>query len=249
MSWVNQLEEGYRLACDGMGWPTAAMLRLLLAVVMGGLIGLEREHNGHEAGFRTHALVCMGCALTMIVSTGFARVDWWGSFPGGEAIRLDPARVAYGVMGGIGFLGAGTIIQSRGHVRGLTTAAGVWSAAAVGLSIGLGQLVPPVFGTVLILSLLLVLNPISRKIPRERAALVSLRVPHEVGVIDHLRERFAAKGLAIRHIDVQHVYEQERMMEVCALVDCMHRDLLDRTLSIVAETEPWKLCKLEWVAD
>src|SRR3954468_5510383 len=105
-------------------------MRLVLAVVAGGLVGLERELRGRQAGFRTYILVCMGSALVMIVSVEMA-VHHWQPQTAGVNINVDPGRIAYGVMTGIGFLGAGVIVQSHsGAVRGLTTAAGLWCIAA-----------------------------------------------------------------------------------------------------------------------
>ena len=103
------------------------ILRLLLAGVMGGLIGLERELRAKEAGFRTHFIVALGSALFMIISQ-FA-------FSG----RVDSARVAAQVVSGIGFIGAGVIIFQKNVVRGVTTAAGLWVAAAIGLACGAGM--------------------------------------------------------------------------------------------------------------
>jgi putative Mg2+ transporter-C (MgtC) family protein len=249
MTWLNAIESLYTQWNDGLGWPTAAMVRLGLAAVLGAAIGLEREHQGHEAGFRTYALVCVGCALTMIVSLGFARVAWATDYAGGEAIVVDPARVAYGVMAGIGFLGAGSIIQARGHVRGLTTAAGIWCAAAVGLSAGLGQLIPAVGGTLVVLLFLIVLEPLGRRLPRERVALVNLALPWSSRVESQLREAFGPRDLAIRHVDVESVDPGQRQMHVSALVDCRHEDLLARVIASADEHEGWRLEKLRWVAD
>ena len=103
------------------------ILRLLLAGVMGGLIGLERELRAKEAGFRTHFIVALGSALFMIISQY--------AFSG----RFDAARVAAQVVSGIGFIGAGVIIFQKNAVRGVTTAAGLWVAAAIGLACGAGM--------------------------------------------------------------------------------------------------------------
>lgn len=250
MTWINEIELWYAQAEHAMGWPTGAVVRLVLAAVLGGLIGLEREHDGHEAGFRTYALVCLGCAITMVVSVGFARVDWWADYVGGESIRIDPARVAYGVMGGIGFLGAGSIVQARGHVRGLTTAAGIWCAAAVGLSAGLGQLVPAVAGTLLVMVFLYLLDPVSRLLPRGRVALVTLRINGQTdAAIRTLRDSGVAAGLTVRHIDVDEVDLEAGELVVTALVNCSHADLLERVLKIVRGHERWELTRLKWVAD
>lgn len=249
MNWLNALEYGYADWSEATGWPTAALIRLGLAGLLGAVIGLEREHNGHEAGFRTYALVCLGCALAMIVSVGFARVDWWAGYPGGESINIDPARVAYGVMGGIGFLGAGSIIQSRGHIRGLTTAAGIWCAAAVGLSVGLGQLVPPVATTLLILLLLYALNPVGGLLPRSRSARVTLSLPLTDDATAELQEHLASAGLSVRHADIEAVDADGGRMRVCALIETSHADLSARVIRSVADRERWSLKRLKWIAD
>ena len=109
------------------------ILRLLVSAVLGSVVGLEREGLNWVAGLRTHMLVCVGSTLFMIVSAfGFADII------GNERVMLDPSRVAAQVVSGIGFLGAGTIILRREVVRGLTTAASLWSVAAVGLAVGGG---------------------------------------------------------------------------------------------------------------
>jgi putative Mg2+ transporter-C (MgtC) family protein len=112
----------------------ASVLRLILAAVLGGLVGLDRESRGKPAGFRTNILICVGAALLMELSLEVARrwVETYGTV-------ADPARIAAQIVSGIGFLGAGTIIQSRFGVQGLTTAAGLWVVAAIGMAAGAGE--------------------------------------------------------------------------------------------------------------
>jgi putative Mg2+ transporter-C (MgtC) family protein len=105
--------------------------RLVLSFVLGGIIGLEREKRGRSAGLRTHILVCMGSSLIMLVSLYIFDL-YQGKVP------VDPARIAAGVVTGIGFLGAGTIITNREGARGLTTAASIWVSSAIGLAVGCG---------------------------------------------------------------------------------------------------------------
>ena len=117
--------------------------RLVLAVLLGAAIGLERELHRQPAGFRTHAVVALGAALFTVISAyGFV-----GS-------TVDPTRIAAQIVTGIGFIGAGTILQHRGNVRGLTTAASLWAVAAIGMAAGAGLLAMAVIGTVLILIVL-----------------------------------------------------------------------------------------------
>lgn len=128
-------------------WQWQALLRMVLCVVIGGAVGLEREYHGRAAGFRTHILVCLGCCVVMLASTHFVRL--YDHLDAQSVVRLDPARLAYGVVTGIGFLGAGVIMRTKGAVHGLTTAASLWTVAALGLSMGLGMYHVAMFGTIL----------------------------------------------------------------------------------------------------
>ncbi|MBU0614964.1 MAG: MgtC/SapB family protein [Nanoarchaeota archaeon] len=121
--------------------PTSEQLiKLGVALMLGALIGWERQISHKPAGLRTHILVCVGSTLATIVSADY--------------FLADPARVASGILTGIGFLGAGTIIASQGNVRGLTTAASLWVMAAVGLAIGVGYYVLAAIASILILIIL-----------------------------------------------------------------------------------------------
>lgn len=133
------------------------VLRLLLAVLLSGLVGLEREAKGRAAGFRTHILVCAGSCLMML--TGIYLTDHYRG-----VVEVDPTRLAAQVVSGIGFLGAGTIIQFRDSVRGLTTAATVWAAAGIGLAVGAGFYVGAVSATGLALLVLMVLHRFEGKL-------------------------------------------------------------------------------------
>lgn len=121
-------------------------LRLFVAGAMGVLIGLEREYRAKEAGYRTHFLVALGSALMMIVSQyGFTEVLKT------DLIRVDPSRIAAQVVSGIGFIGAGTIILQKQIVRGLTTAAGIWTTSGIGLAVGAGMYAIGIAATLLVL--------------------------------------------------------------------------------------------------
>lgn len=124
------------------------LARLLIAVLLGGAIGFERERKNQAAGLRTHIAVILGATLIMIISKyGFLDVD---------VVNKDPARLAAQVVSGIGFLGAGTIIVHRNMIRGLTTAASLWTTAGIGLAIGAGMYIVGI-GTALLLLVTLVL--------------------------------------------------------------------------------------------
>jgi putative Mg2+ transporter-C (MgtC) family protein len=114
-----------------------AALRLGLAIVMGGLLGFEREYHRKAAGLRTHMMVALGAAtFTLIALELFAQVS--AAAGAGSAARVDPMRLIEGIIGGIGFLGAGAIIQGRDTVAGLTTAGSIWFVGSVGVAIGGG---------------------------------------------------------------------------------------------------------------
>ena len=135
-------------------------LRLVVGLVLGAAIGFERELHRQPAGFRTHSLVSLGAALFTVVSAyGFS----------GDMV--DPTRIAAQIVSGIGFIGAGTILQHRGHIRGLTTAASLWSVAAIGTAAGAGLYAVAVIGTLLILVILSLLDRI------EELAKRRLRLP------------------------------------------------------------------------
>lgn len=125
--------------------------RLLAAVIAGGLIGLERSYNGRPAGFRTHSLVCMASSLLMLLT-----VFQWQLLADVpiETIRVDPTRMAQGIMTGIGFLGAGVIMKDRQTIRGLTTAASIWITASIGILIGMGSYLAAGIATLLALGIL-----------------------------------------------------------------------------------------------
>lgn len=133
-------------------------LRLLAALVLGGLVGLEREQSNHAAGLRTHILVCLGSSLIMMLSIyGFT------AFVDEPNVRIDPARLATAVITGIGFLGAGTILFTGKSITGLTTAASLWVVAAIGLAIGAGFYFAAIASTLLVLLNLWVFNKMEKR--------------------------------------------------------------------------------------
>ena len=134
-------------------------INILIAALLGGVIGLEREYRAKEAGFRTHFLVALGAALFMILSAhGFEGVLTTDNH------RLDVSRIAAQVVSGIGFIGAGTIIFQRHAVRGLTTAAGLWVTAAIGMTAGAGLLLLAGSTTLLVVLCLEAQSPLLRRI-------------------------------------------------------------------------------------
>lgn len=137
--------------------------RLALACLLGGLLGIERDLKGHEAGLRTHMLLSLGAALFAVVSVG-AFDEFIDS--GVSTVQVDPSRIASYVAAGVGFIGAGAIVKYRGSVTGLTTAASLWVAAAIGVSTGLGMWKASLIAAGLALLSLAILHPISQGLER-----------------------------------------------------------------------------------
>ena len=157
-----------------------------MAALLGGAIGIERGFRAKEAGFRTHFLVALGAALFMILSAhGFGDVDF------SDNIRLDVSRIAAQVVSGIGFIGAGTIIFQRHAVHGLTTAAGLWVTAAIGMAAGAGLYVIAAFTTALVLIGLEVLNGL---LPSVGHRNVAVSIPNDGGTS---MNRLHAEGLKV----------------------------------------------------
>lgn len=141
---------------------SVVLFRLAMASILGGIIGLERERKNWSAGMRTHMMVCLGAALTFIVSSyGFTDILKE------DSIVLDPARIAAQVISGIGFLGAGIIMFLKpGFVRGLTTASGLWTVSAIGLAVGSGMYIAAVGATLIAFIILLILQPFEKRFTR-----------------------------------------------------------------------------------
>jgi putative Mg2+ transporter-C (MgtC) family protein len=136
------------------------LLRLVAALLAGAFIGYERSFHGRPAGLRTHVLVCLASAVLMLVTV---YEDYWVRTAGEN--RLDPTRMAQGIMTGIGFLGAGVIVKEGINVRGLTTAASIWITAGIGVLAGVGLYVPLVASVLLTLLVLSVFRWVELKVP------------------------------------------------------------------------------------
>ncbi len=187
-TWINS---GYGLALR-----PDLFVRLMLAVVLGGAIGWEREASGKPAGLRTNILICVGAALLTDLSIRFTGLAV------GRGVG-DPARIAAQIVTGIGFLGAGTIIQARGTVTGLTTAATLWVVAGIGMSVGSGSYLEAVGATVLVLVVLVLLSPMENVIARRRPTHFRIVLEPIAGAGEIVEEDVLEVGLQIirRRID------------------------------------------------
>jgi putative Mg2+ transporter-C (MgtC) family protein len=171
-------------------------LKLLMAMTCGGAIGLERELSHKPAGLRTNVLICVGAALFMIVSRHI----------GGGAPYTDPARLVAQVVTAIGFIGAGVILQSRGSISGLTTAATILLVGAVGVTIGEGMFIIAVMATLLVIGVLVVLRKVERAFVRRRRLFhYSLKTKDASESLAHLldlleREKLHLDDFSIRDL-------------------------------------------------
>lgn len=172
------------------------LLRLLAAMLLGGLIGWERERSSHAAGLRTHILVCVGSALIMMLS-----VYGFSEFVAETNVRIDPARLATAVISGIGFLGAGTILFTGKAITGLTTAASLWVVAAIGLAIGAGFFFAAFVATFLVLVNLWVLNIVElRYIRRSKAHAITVEGISGVMTLERVSKFMYAENITIKKI-------------------------------------------------
>ncbi|HUP18753.1 MAG TPA: MgtC/SapB family protein [Gemmatimonadota bacterium] len=159
-------------------------LKLGLSVVCGAAIGIERELSDKPAGLRTNMLICVGSTLITMTSLHVAL-----TYAEHQVNIADPGRIAAQIVSGIGFLGAGTIIQARGAVHGLTTAATIWVMAGVGLAIGAGSYAPALATTVILLGVLVALGWVERHIERPRRFVhFSIAARREPGLIDTVND-------------------------------------------------------------
>jgi len=194
--------------------------RLLLAACLGLLVGLERELHHKPAGLRTNALICMGSALFVLVSEYFARTL-------GQAVS-DPARIAAQVVTGVGFLGAGTIIQARGEVHGLTSAATIWMVAGIGTAVGVGYFSGALLGTALTL-LLVGLHPLQRFLPVPKPTRHYLVVSRESdAVFAEMRGLLASAGHTAPEVQLARTEEGVRFTIRAALAADEHERFLAR---------------------
>src|SRR5574344_2501079 len=186
------------------------LLRLLVAGLLGAAVGLEREYRAKEAGYRTHFLVCLGSALMMIVSKyGFDDhlVD--------GTIRLDPSRIAAQVVTGIGFIGAGTIIFQKQIARGLTTAAGIWATAGIGLAVGAGMYFMSITCTILVLIGLEVFRRVFKGIG-VRSVLIEFTVGDKA-TLDKLADYFSTDNYRVTSYKMSETSKGYTVTEVIKL--------------------------------
>lgn len=202
MHFLRELLEAGSLGTVSDALKLILLVKLLLATVLGGAIGFEREIAGKPAGLRTNILICVGAALFTHLSISIAQI---GFTPDGRPYG-DTTRIAAQIVSGIGFLGAGAILHAHGAVVGLTTAATIWVVAAVGAAVGAGAYVEGVGTSVLIILVLVGLRPVERKLlNRRRKVNATIRVQRDVR-FDVIEDIIRICGL---HIVSRRTYEHD----------------------------------------
>ena len=195
------------------------LMELVTATLLGGLIGLEREWSGKPAGLRTNILICVGAVLITDLSISISTAAVGNS-------QADASRLAAQIVSGIGFLGAGTIIQSRGTVSGLTSAATLWVVAAIGIAVGSGNLVEAVGTGVLVLLVLLPLGHVEQRLAGSRQSRVLiLEVVRSITDLAPILEEARSCGLKVRDEEIQ-----------------VEGDLLRIRLDMVGSAQAWTNC-------
>ena len=204
--------------------------RLSLAVLLGLGVGIERTLRGRPAGFRTHALVSLASCLLMLITV---YEDHWFPETGRARVQIDPTRMAQGVMTGIGFIGAGAILREGVSVRGLTTAASVWTTAAIGLLVGIGFFFPAILGAALAFVTLAVFRLLEDRIPTYFHARLSMRFS---GVPDEPRERarLAEHGFAVASVSRRRDGEAE-VLEYQVTLRARQVDSVDQFAARIAK--------------
>lgn len=180
-----------------------AITRIIIALVIGSIVGIERKQKGQMAGLRTFSLISMGACIAMILSI-YVCQETVGP------LRGDPSRIAAQVLSGIGFLGAGAIIQMKGSVRGLTTAAGIWIIATIGMAVGCGLYLLSFVATVLVLIVLTILERIERSVNvGNEARTIRLKVKGIVKSINPYREVLESNAIHLSRFYVEYDYDQD----------------------------------------
>lgn len=180
-----------------------AIFKLILSLILGSIVGLERKHKGQIAGLRTFALISMGATLAMILSV-YVPQEYMSLKNG------DPGRVAAQVITGVGFLGAGAIIQMKGSVRGLTTAAGIWMVATIGMAVGVGMYLVSCIATLLIIFILVTLEAYMHRLKiGQESKIIRVKVEGIVTSQSIYRQIFAKYGIHISDEYLKFDYGQE----------------------------------------
>ena len=209
------------------------VVRLILASILGAVIGLEREVHGRPAGFRTHLLVSLGSCLFVLTSIQFYRV--FGNFSGTMPVGVDPGRIAAQVVTGIGFLGAGAIIREKASIRGLTTAACLWVASAIGIACGIGLFGIATVVTAIALASLLLLKKVEKMLTKDIYVSVKIWSHYRDGLTQEIEKLMVGCQLELVAGRFEKDLEKKQMFfeyDVKFTSRDMACDLIDRITSV-----------------
>lgn len=192
--------------------------RLILATLIGGIIGLEREVEDKPAGFRTHILVCVGSALIMLIS-----LFMYYEIARPDKLIADPGRIAAQVVVGIGFLGAGTIIRYGTSVKGLTTAASLWTISGIGLAIGCGFYSGAIVTSIILLIVLFVLERTEKYFKKKRKhKILKVEVKDQPGQLGQIGCLLGELKVDIRNIEIKHPFDKKGIAVLEIIIDIPH---------------------------
>ena len=194
------------------------LTHLTVATLAGGLIGMERSYHARPAGFRTHVLVCVASSMLMLVTVYQAK---WFTVAPLDIVRVDPTRMAQGIMTGIGFLGAGVIVREGLTVRGLTTAASIWITAAIGILAGVGFYSTVLIGSVITIGTLTVFRKVESRIPSQIFANATIIFVRDNPMSEtEVRELLVKIGFSVANISYRLMEKGEQLeyrMTICTM--------------------------------
>jgi putative Mg2+ transporter-C (MgtC) family protein len=214
-----------------LSWGDVA-IRLVAAAFLGAAIGVERELDGQEAGIRTHLMLALGAAVFGVISVG--AFDSFHDSTGNTNFRVDVTRVASYVAAGIGFLGGGVIVKRAGAVRGLTTAASLWVAAAIGLACGVGFFAPPVIAAAIALLALLMARPVrmlTSRLQGPTSGHLVVVLAHDADLAEVVRS-IRELPIHVQHFEIGHGESPDRMEIAIDVADTSNDLLADCAVSL-----------------
>ena len=196
------------------------IIKLILAVIVGGFTGYEREKSNQFAGFRTHILVAIGSCITSIIAlelfTKYSSIS-----------TMDPARLPAQVLSGIGFLGAGAILKNSNGIRGLTTAAGIWTTACIGIAIGYGQYVAGIGAWLLVMATLYILKNFDKVISKRSQTVLKATIT-SLDVTSNIFNTIKASEIAIKTFQI--IAKSDNIWEIVFLIEYDKKIILDELI-------------------
>ncbi|MGO4949720.1 MgtC/SapB family protein [Paenibacillus sp. DRB1-1] len=212
-------------------WDWDYLIRVMFAGLCGALIGYERKSRMKEAGIRTHFIVGIGAALMMVVSKyGFQDQAVWSN------LSLDPSRIAAQVISGVGFIGAGMIFTQKNRIKGLTTAAGIWTTAGIGIAVGAGMYGLGAGVTLFILAAQSLLHSRFYQMATPSTRQVVVQVDNEPGVLNRIKELLEHKKLTIHSFHAERINNGEQLV-IHMLLKLSRSERVEELLSLLQEME------------